>query len=246
MVLWLALSVAWADSAEKCTAIGLSDITSVKGPAVIVLGERHGTEPDLRRAATIVKQLHAKGSVTVALEAVHEKYQKVLDDYAHGVIAAADLPTQLDWEKSWGFAYKPYAPLVTLGTQPDYKVVAAGLDLGEAPTSADFPVPSGYLSILRDSMAGHDVAPEMQDTFVKAMAYRDYEIARDAVKGWDGMGWLVILTGRGHVEGGKGVAFQAGLLTKAKVESFVLDWGVDPPCYPGDKVWKRGTFEPSK
>jgi hypothetical protein len=53
----------------------------------------------------------------------------------------------------------------------------------------------------------------------------------------------VIVTGRGHVEGGKGVPWQVGqLLPDARVESFVLAWG-QAPCHPGDQAYKPGLFE---
>jgi len=238
---FLAASVALA-APDSCERIDIGDVLAVPPPAIVVLGARHGTQPDLRRATKIVKTFAARAPTTVALEAVQGDKQKVLDDFSQGHVAAEHLPIKLDWDREWGFPYRPYQTLVT-GNGIGVHVIAAGQPLGNAPKDAEFPVPGGYMSILRDAMADHEIPLPMQSAFIRAMAWRDYQIAKQAVDGWNHMGYLVVLAGRTHIEGGKGVPWQASLLTKEPVSSFVLDWGVDPPCYPGDQVWKPGLFE---
>lgn len=236
---WLATALAGDTS---CDVISMKDVLATPAPAVLVLGERAGTEPDLRRATAIARRLGAEQPVTVALEAVHERYQPDLDAFAHGGVEPESLPVQLDWTHSWGFPYRPYERLVT-GAVRGQSVVAAGTDLGDAPVGALFPVPQSYMRILSDITAGSDVPPEHERSFVRAMAWRDHEIAANALAGWDGKGYLVIVTGRGHVEGGKGVAWQVQQARPdVKVDSFVLAWGGNPPCYDGDKVWRFDPF----
>ena len=99
---------------------------------------------------------------------------------------------------------------------------------------------------LRDAMAGHEMPLDMEERFVRSMAWRDYKIASLAATSWDQKGYLVIVTGRGHVEGGKGVNWQVSQLVDVPVHSFVLAWGKEPPCYPGDQVWRPGLFERRK
>lgn len=238
---FLAASVALA-AGNHCQRIDKGYVLAVTPPAVVVLGERHGTEPDLRRATKIVKAFAARMSTTVALEAIQGDKQKVLDAFAQGHIAARDLPAKLDWDRDWGFPYRPYEPLVT-ANERGVHVVAAGLPLGNPPDGAEFPVPGGYMGILRDAMSDHEIPLPMQAGFIRAMAWRDYRIAQQAIAGWNHKGYLVILAGRTHVEGGKGVPWQAGLLTHEPVSAFVLDWATDPPCYAGDNVWRPGLFE---
>lgn len=236
---WLATALA---GDTTCDVIGMKDVLATPAPAVLVLGDRSGTEPDLRRAASIARRLGADQPVTLALEAVHAKYQPVLDAFAGGSVDAEALEGQLDWSHSWGFPYRPYERLVT-GAVRGQKVVAAGSDLGDAPPGQKFPVPQSYMRVLGDAMAGSDVPPDHERAFVRAMAWRDHEIAADALAGWDGQGYLVIVTGRGHVEGGKGVAWQvAQARPNVTVDSFVLAWGTNPPCYEGDKVWRFNPF----
>lgn len=220
-----------------CEAIKLSDITAIAAPAVIVLGERHGTRPDLPRAMRVARRLQNRAPVAIAIEAVHEKYQGVLDQYAATPFPDEEFPAKLDWENSWGFPWRPYAPLVTAADE-GILVIAAGTDLGPPPADAPkFQVPPGYLPILADTMGGHEVPPELQDRFARSMAWRDFKIADSALASWDKKGYLVIVTGRGHVEGGKGVAWQADQKTDSPVHAFVLSW-TEPPCYKGDKVWR--------
>jgi len=92
-------------------------------------------------------------------------------------------------------------------------------------------------------MAGHEMPLAMQSRFVRSMAWLDHQIAETALGAWDGQGYLVILVGREHVEGGKGVAWQAGLATREAVHGFVLAWGGEPPCYMGDRMWKESLWE---
>lgn len=237
--MWLALWIAGAWAQGACSYVGFADVVAPAAPAVIVLGERHGYQPDLGRAGKVVRALSERAPVRVALEAVHHKYQGVLDAFAHGQIDVSDLPARLEWTDSWGFAYRPYAALVEAAERlPNATVIGAGLDLGPKPDDANVPLPSRYMDLLRPAMGGHPIPLEQEGSFVQAMAWRDYGIASAALQGWDGQGYLVILTGRGHVEGGKGVAWQAGHLTQVPVSAFVLAPGKEPPCLSGDQLWR--------
>jgi uncharacterized iron-regulated protein len=234
--------IAAAALAQECERIGLGDVLAVPPPAVIVLGERHGTQPDLRRADQVVFRLSQSGHpVTVGLEAVHHEYQRVLDEYAQAAMDPGDLPHLLEWDDKWGFPFRPYQPLVTAALH-DATVVAAGLDLGPQPEGQTLNLPPNYIDLLRDAMAGHEMPVEMESRFVQSMAWRDFRIAELSINGWDGDGYLVIVAGRGHVEGGKGTAWQAQQMVDAPVHSFVLAWA-DSPCYPGDKVWRPTLWE---
>jgi hypothetical protein len=227
--------------AADCEVIGLSDIVSVEPPAVIVLGERPGLRLDSQRALRVVTRLQQEAPVTLALEAVHERYQPILDRYAAAEIDPSDLPHLLGWEETWGFDWSTYEPLVTAAVL-DVDVVAAGLDLGTRSVGQQVPIPPRYVEVLRDAMAGADVPMVKEGEFIQAMAWRDHRIAELATGGWDGEGYLVVLADRLHVEGRKGVSWQLERLRNEQVEAFVLAWAT-PPCYAGDQVWRPGIFE---
>jgi len=239
---WIVAVMTTALAQFECETIGMDDVLAVAPPAVIVLGERHGTQPDLYRATRVVRKLSRRFPTTLALQAVQQTQQPILDRYARGELEPADLPDALRWEETWGFPWEPYRRLVT-ASDWGVQVVGVGEADEAAPTDVDFPVPGGYMPILRDAMAGHEMPLAMEARFVRTMAWSDHQMSQAALDAWDGRGYLVILVGREHVEGGKGVAWQAGLAVDDTVQAFVLAWGGEPSCYAGDRVWKESLWE---
>jgi hypothetical protein len=80
------------------------------------------------------------------------------------------------------------------------------------------------------------MAPDVAARFTTSMAWRDFRIAELAMNGWTGEGFLVVLTGRGHIEGSMGTNWQLEHLTEAPITSVVLGHE-DARCNPGDRVW---------
>ncbi|MCB9692136.1 MAG: ChaN family lipoprotein [Alphaproteobacteria bacterium] len=223
--------------AHECDEVALDELTSVEAPAVVVLGERHGARDDMKRALAVVEALRARGPVRLAMEAVHESNQGVLDAYAKGELKTGHLPRELRWDETWGYAWKPYKKLVT-ASRSGVQVVAAGLDLGPKPADREVEIPDGYDAFLKEAIGGHahQMSEEVRARFATSMAWRDFRIGELAAEGWDGQGFLVLLTGRGHVEGGLGTTWQLPKLVEAPVTSVVLDHD-GARCHPGDRVW---------
>src|SRR5688572_17423981 len=107
-------ALAQAQEAPTCGRTSVGRLAKQAAPAVIVLGERKGTLPDLGRAKRLVKKLAKKGPVTLALQAVRVDHQEVLDRVSGGQLPIEQVPTALDWENSWGFPFEAYAPLLEL------------------------------------------------------------------------------------------------------------------------------------
>ncbi len=232
--MWWAL-VALA-AAQDCEKVSFGDIVEPEAPAVIVLGERKGHQPDLKRAWKVVAKLSKRGPVTLALESVHREAQEVLDKYERGGLDPVDLPDLIGWLPYWDFPWEPYEKLVT-SSLIGVHVVAAGLDLGPRPDHERVPLPPGYVNLLVDALGDHPVAVELEGDFVEAVAWRDHAVARIAIEQWDRKGYLVILADRFHVEGGLGVQWQAQRLVQLPVSSALLV-SADSPCYRDDRVWK--------
>ena len=224
-------------SAHTCEEVGLDELASVPAPAVLLLGERHGSRPDLKRAARLVRALTDRGApVRVALEAVHESNQSVLDAFAAGQVKRRQLRDALRWEETWGHAWRPYRKVLFAD---GVELTAAGLDLGPKPEDREVPVPEGYEAFLAELMGPHGhhgMSPEVQARFVTSMAWRDFRIAELSAADWSGEGYLVVLTGRGHVEGGLGTGWQLPKLQEAPVHSVVLGHE-GARCGPDDRVW---------
>jgi len=231
-MLWFA--AAWA---HTCEDIELAELVDQPSPAVIILGERHGEKADMKRARAVVRALAAKAPVTLAMEAIHEKNQPVIQSYAAGEIKLRKLEDELNWSKTWGFNWKAYKKLVAASDE-GVPVVAAGLDLGPKPEEQELELPEGYHDFLMEAMEGngHEMSDEIKARFATSMAWRDFRIAELAINGWDNKGYLVILVGRGHVEGSMGTNWQAAKRVQVPVISAVLDHG-DARCLDGDRVW---------
>lgn len=229
MLIWTLASVALADG---CTKTSVGKLAALPDPAVLVLGERKGTLPDLKRAKAIVAKLAHQGPVTVALQAFRLDQQEVLNAVSAGRMTLDQVPSAVDWENTWGFPFEAYAPILELAG-PEVKLVAIGQPYQPLPADQSVPTPPGYIHVLSDAMGDAPIPVDLETSFVSEVAWADHRFARAAVDAWDGKGRLVILVDRMHVEGGLGVGWQAQRLTAAPVTQAMLANG-DSRCYAGD------------
>ncbi|MBN2798557.1 MAG: ChaN family lipoprotein [Deltaproteobacteria bacterium] len=227
---------------QGCEQVGMDALAGVQAPAVIVLGERRGTEPDLYRASRVVTALARRAPVRLALEAVGVEQQGLLDAYGRREIEPEDLAAELDWSSHWGYPYLPYARLLA-HARHGVEVVGIGQDLRAH--SEPVPVPSGYAGVLRDAMAGHEAPPQVERDLLRYVAWRDNRLAVAALDGWDRQGFLVIVVDRVQVEGGKGVPWQVAKAGEVPVHAITLAWA-DAPCFEGDQVWRPWLLDPDR
>lgn len=225
--------------AASCPTVTSAELAELPTPGVLVLGERHGDRGDLRRARRAVRALARRGPVTLALEAAHEDVQAELDRLASGDLRLRDLADALRWSETWGYAWRPYRRLFALHRR-GVRLVAAGLTLGPAPDERQVPIPDGYAEVLAEVLAAHGGTPDdaMKARFARSMAWRDLRIGELSLAGFDGRGALVILTGRGHVEGGRGTPWQLEQMGAPPVQTALLA-PPDGACEPGDRVLTR-------
>jgi hypothetical protein len=219
---------------RACSKTSVGKLAKVEQPAVLVLGERKGTLPDLSRAASLVRKLIKKGAVTVALQAVPASRQDDLDQYARGGLSLEVLPERLDWENTWGFPFETYERLLGTGRQ-GAKLVAIGGPYQPPPAGVTVPIPPGYVQLLEDPMGETPIPVELEARYAAFVAHADHRFADAALKAWDGTGVLVVIVDRFHVEGGMGVQWQAQTMTEAPVKGVLLA-DADSRCYKGDLV----------
>lgn len=236
------LALALTAAAGTCTEIDAGDVLMIPPPAVIVLGERPGLAPDGPRAARVVRRLADVAPVTLALEALPPATQPTLDAYAEGGVPTERLADSLEWERRVGLPWRPYSGLVTAALH-DVSVVAVGAPPEPPPAGTQVPVASQYVDILADGLGRHAMPLALEADYLQLASWRDHRIAAASLGAWDGRGYLVIVTHRARVEGGFGVSWQAALQSEAPVHAFTLAWGGEPPCYPGDQVWKESLLE---
>jgi len=213
-----------------CECVEIEALLELAPPAVVVLGERHADRGDLRMARRAIDALADQAPVTVALEAVHGTKQAALDQLEAGQLKLRQLDDATDWATTWGHAFGPYRRVF----RSEAQFVAAGLTLGSPPEGREVPVPDAYVDKLGAMATHHGMDPRV---FVRSMAWRDLGIAEAAVEGWSGEGYLVILTGRGHVSEGLGVSWQLGQgLTDVAAHDYLL---APEGCATGDQVLVR-------
>jgi len=214
-----------------CDCVEVASLAELPPPAIVVLGERHAHKRDLKMARKAIDELAGVAPVTVAIEAVHGSKQEAMRQLGAGALRVGQLPAATDWSSIWGHDFAPYK---TVFRSEAEAFVAAGLTLGKPPEGRDVPVPAAYLEKLGPMATHHGMDPEV---FVRSMAWRDLGIAEAAVRGWSGEGYLVILTGRGHVSEGLGVSWQLGQgLTERPAHDYLL--GAEG-CATGDQVLTR-------
>ena len=223
--------------ANGCTQTTITELAEIPAPAVFVLGERKGTQPDLWRANRVISRLRSSGEpITVALQAVPADKQPVLDRYENGEIEPSDLPGLLDWHARWGFPWQPYERLVT-GALHEDRVIGVGLRVEPQPEDAIAPRPPGYIRVLSDAMGGHYMPPELEPGFVQTVSWFDHRTAKTAYEGWNGRGYLIVIADRLHVEGGKGISWHLQRLVDVPVTT--VDLGGPGACYDGDRYLGR-------
>ena len=234
--LTLAMIPVASAEAGRCQHVRSADITGVEAPAVIVLGERRGTQPDLSRAARVVRALARQDDVTLAMQAVGKGHQPVLDRWSEDEISLSDLPGLVRLETEWGFAFAPYRNLF-LTTRGGVELVAIGQVAELLPEGQTVPMPPSYMHVLSEATDDHPLPVQSEPDFVQTVTWMDHRLAGEAIASWDRQGYLVILADRFHVEGGKGISWQAQRLTPEPVHAFLLA-DAEASCYAADRIWK--------
>jgi hypothetical protein len=228
-------AAAWAtEPGDECTRTTIGKLASSPLPAVVVLGERKGTMPDLGRARKIVRRLAKKGPVTLALQAIPTEHQDILDRYSRGELAIEALPTELDWENRWGFPFEAYSSLLETKLV-GAKLVGIGVPYAPPPKDAPLPQPPGYIHVLAGPMGEAPMPVELEGRYAAFVAAMDNRLASSAISAWNGQGALVIVVDRYHVEGGQGVQWQARQLTEVPVVAALLA-NAGTLCFAGDAV----------
>jgi hypothetical protein len=241
VLLWLVLSVAYGWTSDTpCHTITLEDIESITPPAILVLGERRGMQPDLYRARRAASTLAQHHPTTMVIQGIPHKYQPVLDRYISGRLHPVDVPELLNWEAENGFPWSSYRQLMSVHSQ-GVEVVAGGVQHTDIPAKTSFPIAPGYIEVLRDVMSEHLMPFEYEQSFVQRVSWVDYQLSKMALSKWNGSGFLLVLADRMHVEGGYGLPYQLEKASGLPVHSIVL---VPNPkrCYPGDSQWVSSLF----
>ena len=107
------------------------ELISLLGEKVIVfMGEVHSDQRHHQIHTRIIERLISRyGSVNLAMEALPQRSQGVIDEFVEGKIKEADYLRQVKWDQVWGFDYGMYKPKVDLVISSGGRVWGIGADL---------------------------------------------------------------------------------------------------------------------
>jgi uncharacterized iron-regulated protein len=92
---------------------------------ILYLGETHDRPEDHVAQLDILQRLYTQNpKLTIALEMVQRPFQSVLDRYGAGELSEAELRTQIDYDRRWGFDWEFYAPIFRFARANNIPLVA--------------------------------------------------------------------------------------------------------------------------
>ncbi len=204
-------------------------IDEVADATFIVVGESHGTPFDHQVQYEIYEGLVEVDPEPVALglEMMEYRFQDAVDAYVAGDIDEVQMLRDVKWDERWGVDEELYAPMWRLAREERQPVVALnarrelvsevgevgieGLDAGQRGELPEIDTDDqAYREHLRSIFAAHGAGDddEALDRFFEAQLVWDETMAQQAfefVDERDDVSQMVILTGRGHMEGGFGI-----------------------------------------
>jgi len=198
---------------------------------VVYLGETHDSRQDHEAQLDIIQALYRQNpQIAIALEMFQRPYQPILDRYLAGKLTEAELRTQSQYDRRWGFPWENYAPILRFAREQNLPLIALNaptevtrkvarqglesLDPGERewipPLSEINTQQSNYrqrlLKIYQDAHR-HSGAADNFEQFFQAQVLWDETmaagIARRLKTHPDHR--VVVLVGQGHVVYGEGI-----------------------------------------
>lgn len=92
---------------------------------LVFVGEMHDqAEHHLIQVQVLQALMACCGPVDVAMEFFRAPQQEVLDRYLAGEMTEAEFLKAADWDRSWGFPYHLYRPLLTLAREHGSRILA--------------------------------------------------------------------------------------------------------------------------
>jgi uncharacterized iron-regulated protein len=100
-------------------------ITQLQRAKIVYLGETHDRQSDHHQQLAIIQALfQAKPKLAIGMEMFQRQMQPLLDRYVAGQITATELRAQTDFDKSWGYAWEYYAPILKFAQAHRLPVIA--------------------------------------------------------------------------------------------------------------------------
>jgi uncharacterized iron-regulated protein len=207
-------------------------VTDLSKADVVFVGETHASDADHQIQAKIAQALFARrSSLVLALEMFPREAQGILDRYSRGELSQEAFLKEVDWEKTWGFPFALYQPILGWAAEKHLKII--GLN---APQEVVRKVSRGGLASLdandRGRLAanfdlgnrGHRTQLEEEFSVHAKGSIRDFDAFYEAQLAWEetmaetladvlrerkDSPPVVVLIGKGHIGGRFGVPERA-------------------------------------
>ncbi|MHC1744340.1 MAG: ChaN family lipoprotein [Syntrophobacteraceae bacterium] len=218
---------------ERGALIDFNDLMSALSEAdVVFVGETHVSATDHQIQYKIASELFSRrSSLVLALEMLPREAQGILDRYSSGELPEDRFLKEVDWENTWGFPFSLYRPI--LGWAASKHLPIIGLN---APREVVRKVSRGGLASLssedRSRLAvdfdltnwTHRKRIEEEFSVHTKGGIRDFEAFYGAQLAWEetmaetlartvrerkGAQPVLVLVGKGHIEGRSGVPERA-------------------------------------
>lgn len=227
---------------------------------IIYIGETHDSDADHEYQFEVLKGLKARGvNYAIGWEMFDVTQQPLLDEWQSKRISSDGLLERSNWRRSWGAESVMYetmlrwslaegVPSLALNAPRalSHKVAFGGSlsaeDKALMPRGFQ-PLPGG-LEHFTDQMARtpHGAAGSGVENFYKAQMLWDQTMASRILAFVEGHpdARIVVLTGRGHLEGGFGIP--AFVRQRSAVRQLVLFPGNAAPGAPGGSLAQAGAY----
>jgi uncharacterized iron-regulated protein len=108
-------------------------LRELAGAQAICLGESHSNPHDHWAEWKVFSSLleesrRAKVTLALGMEMFQRPFQGVLDDYAAGTIAEAEMLARSGWDERWGFDWALYRPIVALAVERHTNLIALNVE----------------------------------------------------------------------------------------------------------------------
>ena len=195
---------------------------------VVLVGERHDHPGHHQIQLAVLKSLAKSGPVVVGVEWLEQSAQPACDRLSAGKISVDQFRGEVDWDRTWNHSWEMFRPIFAEVRDKGHTLVAlnaplsivrqvakGGLkSLSPAQRAAiaqalDLDDPTYKAQVARQ-FAFHGVkSPAAQENFFAAQVVRDETMARNLAQRlypWpDSSKQALVLAGRGHVAGNRGL-----------------------------------------
>lgn len=242
-------------------------MSSLSEADVVYVGETHVSAADHQIQRKIaVELLSRRSALVLALEMFPREAQATLDRYSRGELSEAEFLREVEWEKVWGFPFSLYKPIIgwaaekhlpIIGLNAPQEVVRkvsrgglASLDPTDRSRLAnDFDLTNwAHRKRIEEEFAGHAKGPikDFESFYEAQLAWEETmaETLARTLKERKGSSPVLVMIGKGHIEGRSGVPDRALKRFQHRYKT-VMPFPIDYPesvITPGiaDYVWITG------